>query len=298
MKMYGTAPRPRIRTLTLVLTSLIVLTQTAHPTFGKAPRPAPAPNAGARGGRDPSRRARVIKLVDQIRRADYEGDRPALMRLYQALAPFAEDKELGARVQYWRGFALWRRALNGFNDSVDRGELEEDLKRAVSEFEASASKETGFADAKVAAGSCLLTLLFIHQKEPARVREFLSKAVPLLNEAEAAEPDNPRLLWVRGGSHWYLPPERGGGQEKAIETYQRGLKVIRARRSSGIDGLAPSWGEPELLMNLAWSSLNRSTPDPVAAESYARAALALIPYWHYVRDILMPQIAAAKLKRA
>jgi hypothetical protein len=56
----------------------------------------------------------------------------------------------------------------------------------------------------------------------------------------------------------------------------------------------PSWGEAELLMNLAYSHLTRSTPDLTAAEQYARAALALIPSWHYVRDILLPQIAAAK----
>jgi hypothetical protein len=49
-------------------------------------------------------------------------------------------------------------------------------------------------------------------------------------------------------------------------------------------------------MNLAWSNLNRSTPDLKAAEEDAQAALKLIPYWHYVRDILMPQIRAAQAK--
>jgi len=47
-------------------------------------------------------------------------------------------------------------------------------------------------------------------------------------------------------------------------------------------------------MSLAWSSLNRATPDVNAADQYAHAALALVPYWHYVRDILLPQIQTAK----
>ena len=51
-------------------------------------------------------------------------------------------------------------------------------------------------------------------------------------------------------------------------------------------------------MNLAWSYLNGERPDLAAAESSARAALALVPSWHYVRDILLPQIPAAKAKRA
>ena len=50
-------------------------------------------------------------------------------------------------------------------------------------------------------------------------------------------------------------------------------------------------------MGLAWSNLNRSTPDVSAAEQYARSALAVVPYWHYVRDILVPQIEVARKKQ-
>jgi hypothetical protein len=56
----------------------------------------------------------------------------------------------------------------------------------------------------------------------------------------------------------------------------------------------PSWGEPELLMSLAWSSLNKTTPDVAAAQKYATEALAIVLYWHYVRDILLPQIRARR----
>ena len=50
-------------------------------------------------------------------------------------------------------------------------------------------------------------------------------------------------------------------------------------------------------MNLAYGHLNtKAKPDPDAAECYARQALEIVPYWHYVRDILLPQIVAAKAK--
>jgi hypothetical protein len=49
-------------------------------------------------------------------------------------------------------------------------------------------------------------------------------------------------------------------------------------------------------MNLAWSHQNAATPDLDAAESSARAALAIVPGWHYVRDVLLPQIREAKGK--
>jgi hypothetical protein len=47
-------------------------------------------------------------------------------------------------------------------------------------------------------------------------------------------------------------------------------------------------------MNLAFANLNRATPDIAAAERHAQSALTLVPYWHYVRDILMVQIRKAK----
>jgi hypothetical protein len=64
-------------------------------------------------------RQRVIQIVARIQRADYEGDRAALKNLHGELDRSVEDKELSSLVLYWRGFALWRRAINGFNDSAD-----------------------------------------------------------------------------------------------------------------------------------------------------------------------------------
>ena len=183
------------------------------------------------------------------------------------------------------------------------GELQQDLQQAISEFEEAITKDPAFVDARVAAGSSMGLLMFLYSNnpalapefnDPARMREFLLKAMSYMNEAEAAEPENPRVLWVLGQVRWNLPPERGGDQDKVFETYQKGLKAARERKGTVGDPLMPSWGEPELLMNLAYSNLARSTPDLAAAEQYARAALALVPYWHYVRDILLPQIAAAK----
>jgi hypothetical protein len=101
---------------------------------------------------------------------------------------------------------------------------------------------------------------------------------------------------VLGSARWHQPPERGGGQDKAMQMYQTGLASAWQQEVDESDPLAPTWGEPELLMNLAWSSLNRKTPDLAAAEQYARSALALVPNWYYVKKILLPQIEAARQK--
>ena len=116
----------------------------------------------------------IIRIVVQIQRADYEGNRAALKTLYSELAPIPEDRKLASRVLYWRGFALWRRAFNGFNDAADPADLGQDLQQAVKEFDDASAKDPGVAvDAKVGAGSCLSNLMFLNRKDPARIQELV-----------------------------------------------------------------------------------------------------------------------------
>ncbi len=240
-------------------------------------------------------REEVGRIVAQIQRADYEGDRAAMQRGYDQLKPFMEDQKLASRIRYWRGFAQWRRAINGFNDAVDPKELEQNLNTAVDEFKVAMEKDPTFVDAKVGAISCLGFLAFMNRKDQRRAKELVGQILPLVKEADEMAPDNPRLIWVHGPILWNSPPERGGGQDKAIHNYQRGLEVCSKIKTSD-DPLEPSWGKPELMMSLAYCYLNANSADTNASERYARNALELVPNWHYVRDILLPQIVAAKAK--
>lgn len=119
-------------------------------------------------------RDHLIRIVTQIQRADYEGDRAALKRLYGELVPpMAENEEMASPVRYWRGFSVWRRAINGFNDKA----VEEDLQQAVNEFDEAARKDPGFVDAKVGVLSCLSFLAFgLNLTDSARCRNWLRGA--------------------------------------------------------------------------------------------------------------------------
>jgi hypothetical protein len=244
----------------------------------------------------PESRDRIAAIASQILRADYEGDRAAMQRGYDDLKPFLEDKALASRVRYWRGFAQWRRAINGFNDNVDPKELEQNLKDAIEEFKVAAEQDPKFVDAKVGLISCMGYIAFMNRKQDqARAKELVGQIMPLVKEADEMAPDNPRLIWIHGPILWNSPPEKGGGQDKAIANFQRGLEVCSKIKTSD-DPLEPSWGKPELMMSLAYCYLNGVHPDVSAAERYAREALEIVPYWRYVRDILLPQILAAKAK--
>jgi hypothetical protein len=237
----------------------------------------------------------IAPILAQIQHADFAGDQVTMQKGYDDLKPFLEDKELASRIRYWRGFAQWRRAINGFNDSVDPKELEQNLKTALDEFKIAMEKDPTFVDAKIGTISCLGYLAFMNRKDQGRAKELVGQIMLLVKEADETAPDNPRLIWVHGPILWNTPPERGGGQDKAIENYQRGLEVCSKMKASD-DPLEPSWGKPELMISLAYSYLNTKPSDLNAAERYARDALEIVPYWHYLRDILLPQILTAKPK--
>lgn len=240
----------------------------------------------------------AARIVAQIQRGDYEGNQAAMQKGYDDLKPFLDDKTIASRVRYWRGFAQWRRAINGFNDKVDPKELEQQLNTALDEFKAALEIDPKFVDAKVGIISSLGFGMFVGRKDEAFLKERRDQILALVKEAEEMAPDNPRFIWVHGPIYWNIPPERGGGQDKAIQNYLHGLEICSKIKPSE-DPLEPSWGKPELMMVLAYCYLNTKTnPDLNAAERYARGALELVPYWHYVRDILLPQILAAKAKTA
>ena len=270
-----------------------VILMLAVSAFASEPRPQARANEKASAGLSHDS---IVSIVQQIQRADYEGDRKTLKRLHDELTPIPEDNKLASRVLYWRGFASWRSAINGFNETPTPLDLEEDITQAVADFKGAIARDPAFVEPKIGIISSLGYLMYLHKKDPTRVQELIQQLSPLLKEATAAAPENPRLLWVLGPIRWSSPPERGGGQDKAFEGYNKGLEAIRNQKRDVSDPLDPSWGEPELLMNLAWSNLNRTAPDLNAAEQDAQAALKLVPYWHYVRDILLPQIHAAQSK--
>ena len=249
------------------------------------------PSAGAQDNRE-----RLVAIVSTIQRADYEGNRTTLKKCYEELSPFLEDRDLGARTRYWRGFDLWRDAINGFNDSVDPKELEELLQKAIGEFKDAMLKDPASVDAKIGTISCLGYIAYIHRQDATRMQKLLGEMRPLIQEAKAAAPDNPRLTWVLGPVLWHTPPDRGGGIDKVIESYEKGLEIC-AKLKAPSDPLEPAWGKPELMMSLAYTLMAKTPPDLNGAERNARGALEIVPHWHYARDILLPHIFAAKEKK-
>ena len=249
----------------------------------------------ALGAAPDTAREEAQENVSRIQRADYEGDRVMLKKCYDQLGPLLESKELASRIRYWRGFARWRDGINAGNETVDPSEMEKLFLAGADEFKAALAIDSSFVDAKVGLISCLGHIVYFHRNEKERAQELVAQIMPLVKEAKDQAPDNPRLIWVCGPILWYTPVDKGGGTDKVIENYERGLEIC-SKLKAPADPLEPAWGKPELLMNLAYTRSAKNPPEIEKAEANARAALELVPYWHYVRDILLPKIDAAKNK--
>jgi hypothetical protein len=233
----------------------------------------------------------------QIMAADYRADLAGLARLRDEAARLEGDPALGYLAHYWAGFASWRIAINGASHQMSVPDLQANLQKASADFAAAIDQKDDFADAHAAAfmvdawrlGMGLGTA---SDKERAALLEQYKGIQPRLKRAKELAPDNPRVLWAEASVYLYSSPEHGGSVQRAVEIYRRMSEVSPA--VSDASSPLPDWGKPEALMSLAYSHLSQKPPDLDAASEEAHAALRLQPEWVYVRDVLLPQIEAAR----
>ncbi len=231
----------------------------------------------------------LAKLKAKVMSADYRADLPELARLRDELDQWPKERELAYLARYWGGFASWRIAINGANNNMKTDEQVTNLKNAAADFYKAIALKDDFADAYAAAAGINGWLANTYNgPTPDRVsmmeRVFLAYA--LLSRATALDPENPRVLWIRGGFLQFAP---GGSIARAVDIYRQMIKEAERR---GVDPASPlpDWGKPEALMSLAYAHSMQTPPDLQAARDEAKAALKLVPDWSYVRDNLLPQL--------
>ena len=241
----------------------------------------------------PSVSERLGPLAREVLSADYRGNRPELAALEGELARLPAGP-LDAYREYWRGFALWRRAINGFNETPRPADLTSDLEKAVSLFRASLEKHPDWMEARLAMVGCWGNLIDLAGKDQERRQAILTEAIPSFRFVMQNAGDNPRALWIKGGMEMAAPPPTGGDFAKAAVTLEHGVASAwrEAVSPEPVPDWEPRWGGPENLMDLAYLYAHAPQPDRRAALAYAQGALTSVPTWHYVRDVLLPQIEA------
>jgi hypothetical protein len=139
-------------------------------------------------------------------------------------------------------------------------------------------------------------LIYLAQQaeDSARRQALLDEYRPLFREMAEQGKENPRALWIVGGVQLAAPPPVGGDAEKAAATHRHALEAARkeALERGTVPPWVPTWGGPENLMNLAYLHTHSALKNRSVALAYAEGALVAVPYWHYLKDVLLPQIEA------
>jgi tetratricopeptide (TPR) repeat protein len=227
--------------------------------------------------------------------ADYRGDLARLTSLRTELAELRDDPAQGYLADYWSGYASHRIAMNGTNSGMPLPETRKHLEQAVADYESSLAKNAKFADAYTAAALAhgWLANAAFFPEDAAAPKQHFDAAVRLQKKAEELEPSNPRVLWTKAAFYFYSPPDRGGSVDKAMELYRQ---QIEASKPVPPDSALPDWGKAEALMSLAFAHMMKK--DFEAAHKAASDALRVQPRWHYVKDILIPQIETQRSDQA
>ncbi len=229
--------------------------------------------------------------------ADYEGDRAALDRLYAETDAFLGDKSLESRARYWKGYTKWRRAMNGANETPTPGDLAEDSVACANEMRRASEADVGFVDARVGEMACLGLSMFFDPKR-GKDEAIVNRLRALFADLKTTAAGQPRYVWAWGMAAFGAPPERGGGPDNVIRAYLQALDGMKHGAGQPSSPLDPSWGEPELNVNLAYSYFNKPDRDLALARTYVDEAVRLAPNWHYAKDILRSQIDAAIREQA
>jgi hypothetical protein len=241
--------------------------------------------------------ARLGELAAAVLSADYHGDRPELARLDAELGSL-DAGPLNDYRDYWRGFALWRRAMNGFNETPTPADLDADLVKALDRFQSALARRPDWDDVKSAMLGAWGNRIFLAGSDSEKRKKLLEEAGAFYKWIMAYEGENPRVLWIKGGLQMVVPPASGGDWTRAAATLRRGVAGAWKEASAAMAAppWAPKWGGAENLMNLAYLYSHLPTPERATALAYAEGALTKVPEWHYVRDIQLPQIEALPAK--
>ena len=145
---------------------------------------------------------------------------------------------------------------------------------------------------KIGIAGASASLLFLASDDAARRQQILAEFLPVFRDMAAQGTGNPRALWIVGGSQLGAPPPYGGDAAKAAQTLQRGVEAAlrEARQTPPAPAYVPTWGGPENLMSLAYLYSHSALENRALALAYAQGALVGAPHWHYVAEVLLPQI--------
>jgi tetratricopeptide (TPR) repeat protein len=225
-------------------------------------------------------------LADSARREIEAGaaraDRARLVAaralLERALTAFPDDPLL----LHYQGYALWREAalVLGTGTPRDARPLLQEADRVLERSAARLRLPESYALRASVLGQLIGT-----SRNPLDGMRLGPRSSSLMEQAEAAGPQNPRVWLLRGMNAMYTPGMFGGGMDRAEASLQRALTLLAADRPAPP---LPAWGEADVHIYLGQVYAKQGRTEEARA-AFERA-LALQPGNPWVRQVLLPAL--------
>jgi tetratricopeptide (TPR) repeat protein len=185
---------------------------------------------------------------------------------------------------HYQGHALYRlAAIRACDEAADPRCVWRGLERAEEAFEASLAARP-IAETYALLGSVYGLMI---GESPALGATLGARIGDLQQEALALEPENPRVWLLKGIGQLYTPAAFGGGADVALASLER---AARAFEADAPEPPAPRWGKADVH---AWlGQVHAARGDTAAARAAYERALEIEPGHAWVRDVLLPGLAA------
>ncbi|MBB1295556.1 MULTISPECIES: hypothetical protein [unclassified Pseudoalteromonas] len=124
------------------------------------------------------------------------------------------------------------------------------------------SKSAEYTEAHVLTAACSNAMI---RYQPEQTMALSLKSRNALDAATKIDSQNPRLLFIKGTSAVYIPPQFGGGIDEASQLFTRAITYFRTQNSTEGKQL-PKWGFDEAYLWLGMlKSLSGEQGDAISA---------------------------------
>ena len=128
----------------------------------------------------------------------------------------------------------------------DTAECERAALEGQQYLEKAMALDPGFAEAEAVYGYLIGLQLAVH---PEQAMILGMKSMRHMEQAMTAEPNNPRIQFLKGFYQLYVPEAFGGGPDSALPFFEKAIELFDKENIT--DPLKPSWGKEVALTNAA-----------------------------------------------
>lgn len=223
----------------------------------------------------------MVKAKKNLLTAANKVDEKELIKVrgqFERILQLKKDEWL---VNYWIAMTDYSLALIKFQNE-DKDGTKQYTEAGFKTLNKVIEQNPNFSDAYV----LQLALTFnrwIYEQD--KMMDIISATEQAEQMSKSADPSNPRYFLVKGISLYWTPAAFGGGEEKAIEQFQKSEEYYKIRKE--VNETYPDWGQDQLYGYMALALIKRNGDgDLVKAKEYIDMSYALNPDSKFTKNFV------------